>query len=253
MKPLIDLSNLEIKIADNAEQLTLLAVDLFVSIAKKTIEEKGRFTVALAGGSTPKALYERLASVNFSWINALFFFGDERNIPPDNERSNFRLANEAFLRKADVPPKNIFRWRTELGDTYSIATEYESILKKTVIQDKRSTASPRFDLILLGLGTDGHTASLFPHTKALHENEKLAVANWVPQLNEYRFTMTFPVINNATNVIFLVSGKEKSVMVKRVIEGNRDWDAFPAQLVLPSSGKLIWLLDKAAGSLLDRK
>lgn len=253
MKPLIDRRNQEIKIADDGGELIALAAGLFVSIATKAIEENKRFTVALSGGSTPKALYERLVSKNLAWNDIFFFFGDERNVLPDDERSNFRMANEAFFRPANILPQNIFRWKTEFADPDLIAKEYESILKETVIQDKRSTACPRFDLILLGLGTDGHTASLFPYTKALNEIEKLAAANWVPQLNEMRFTMTLPLINNAANSVFLVSGKEKADVVKRVIEGECKTDEFPAQLVSPSNGTLTWLLDKTAASLLDRE
>jgi len=171
-----------------------------------------------------------------------FYFGDERNVGPDEDASNFKAANMSLFRPLRIREDNIFRWRTELETPADVAEDYEQTLQKL------SPDVPRFDLILLGIGTDGHTASLFPDTEALSETARTATANWVPQLGTWRFTLSYPVINNARNVLFLVAGEGKAAIVSEVLEGEAD---LPARSVHPVSGKLMWLLDQASASDLD--
>jgi 6-phosphogluconolactonase len=236
----------EIIVASNIDELNRLAAGKFVELARNAT---GRFTVALAGGSTPKALYRRLASDEFrkkiDWTKVFFFLGDERFVPPDHADSNFRMATENLFSPLGTRPDNIFRWRTESGDPQQTAADYE----RTISVFFDSDSLPRFDLILLGLGADGHTASLFPCSPALHENSRIAVANPVEKLAADRLTLTFPVINNAAHVIFLVSGEEKAPALKEILEGVTHPDKYPAQMVNPKSGTLSWFIDKQANEL----
>lgn len=235
----------------NRDELSASAAELFARIANNSLKRSGHFSLALAGGSTPRSLYSLLASkytASIDWSRVTFFFTDERNVPHDSPGSNYRMAAEVLLEPLKIDPRSIHRWRTELPDVKETAAEYASNLEKHFHFSK-----PRFDIVLLGLGPDAHTASLFPHTAALHETEKLAVANWVEKLDDYRFTMTFPVINNAANVIFLVSGEEKAEALASVLEAEFRSDEFPGQLVRPENGALYWLLDEAAAKLLDRR
>ena len=239
----------EIIVKTNVEELSACAAELFVEIAIDAIRTGGTFSVALAGGSTPRKLYSLLSSDAYrsklAWSKVQFFLGDERNVPPDSPESNFRMVNETLLTPLDIEQPQIFRWRTELSDPHTAATDYDKILRRHFDRADRS-----FDLVLLGLGTDGHTASLFPHTPALAEMEKFAVANWVDKLNDYRLTVTFPAINGASSVIFLVSGGDKATAAAEVLEGEFRPDEFPAQLVIPEHGSQHWLLDESAASLL---
>jgi len=234
---------LQINIVNNPNELSNVAAKIFSEIAVDAIEKRGRFTVALSGGSTPDAMYRKLISATLNWKQVFFFFGDERNIPPSDERSNFHMAENALFSSLTLPEENIIRWHTEFGIPERVAAEYNERVN-TFFQ-----GFPRFDLVLLGLGTDGHTASLFPGTNALGEQSESAVANWVESLNEYRFTITFPVINNASNVVFLVSGKEKAAITKSVLE-DQIQPKLPAQHVNPTNGMLLWLIDKPASALL---
>lgn len=242
----------EIKVFSNIDELNNFAAEKFVEVAKESIENHGFFTVALAGGSTPKSLYQLLSSEKFrdqiDWSKVFFFFGDERNVSPDDEESNFRMVNENLFKPLQIKDEKIFRWQIELKNAKKIAQDYEKNLKNS--PSATAGGSEGFDLILLGMGDDGHTASLFPYTDALHETEKIAVANWVEKLKDWRFTLTFPVINNARNVIFLISGKNKAKTVKEVLEGEFQPEKFPSQNVKPR-GNLLFLLDKDAASLLE--
>lgn len=250
----------ELRTSKNAETLARDAADLFVEIAFNYIQKNGRFSVALSGGSTPKALYSLLAGEDYrsglDWSRVFFYFGDERNVLPDDQRSNFRMADETLFRPLRIEEANVFRWKTEVAEPETVAAEYRQLLTELVdskIADACvSTQFPQFDLILLGLGADGHTASLFSDSKALHETDKSAVINWVPQMEELRFTITFPVINNAANIAFLVSGEDKASTVSDVIEGEYRPNDLPAQRVQPDHGKLIWMLDDAAAALLTK-
>jgi 6-phosphogluconolactonase len=238
----------EILVARDKDELNALAAAKFVEIANSAIANNGRFTVALAGGSTPKSLYRLLAGAEFKdkidWQRVNFFFGDERYVPPTDAESNFRMAKENLFDLLGTLPENIFRWPTESAAAEQAAEEYETALRNFF------KGSPRFDLVLLGMGADGHTASLFPYTEALTENSRLAVSNWVEKLGVYRLTMTFPLLNSAANIIFLVAGEEKAPVLKEILEGEYGREKYPARGINPENGNLYWLLDKAAARLL---
>lgn len=240
-----------IKIFSDLEKLNIFAAEKFVEIANNAIEKRGYFTVALAGGSTPKLLYQLLSSGNFrdkiDWTKVSFFFGDERNVLPNADESNFKMANENLFKPLQINDENIFRWQTQLTDTENIATNYAEKVRLFF----ESKTEMQFDLMLLGMGSDGHTASLFPNTKALNEIEKIAVANYVEKLNDWRFTLTFPIINNARNIIFLVAGEEKAETLREVLEGEFEPEKLPSQNVRPKQGNLFWLIDKAVAKLLS--
>lgn len=216
------------------------------------VAERGRFTIALSGGSTPRSLYTLIAanaSATLPWDRMFFFFGDERHVPPDDPDSNYRMVKESLLSTAPIPPSNVFRIPAENPDADAAAEIYEQTLRKffALAPDE----FPRFDLILLGIGPDGHTASLFPETAALQEKSRLVVANWVEKLNTSRITLTLPVLNHARLVAFLVSGIDKAPALHEVLEGKAPAEKYPSKLVQPSDGKLIWFVDKAAASELS--
>ena len=235
----------QILVKKNLQELSEAAAEHFVEVANRSITESGSFSVALSGGSTPRAFYSLLGTERYltevDWTRVRFLFSDERNVLPDAQESNFRMANDTLLRPLNIDEASVFRWRTELDDEELISSDYQIVLEQFT----------PVDLVLLGLGADTHTASLFPKTDALHETERLAVANTVPQLNELRFTMTFPAINAARSVMMVTAGEEKAEAVKNVLEREFRPDEFPAQLVNPVSGDLLWLLDRAAAALLD--
>lgn len=243
----------EIKVFQNPDELSRTAAENFIEIGRLAIERNGKYSVVLAGGSTPKSLYKLLATEEFrsriDWRKVFFFFGDERNVLPSDEESNFRMANENLLKPLEIPAENVFRWETEIENAEDAAAKYERRIRDFF--DARENEFPVFDLILLGMGADGHTASLFPETAALKENNKIAAANRVEKLGSIRLTLTFPVINCAQNVIFLVTGNEKAETLKIILEGEFEPDKFPAQMVLPENGKLLWLADKSAAHLLN--
>lgn len=242
-----------IKIFTDLEELNNFAAEKFVEIATQAIEKRGSFTVALAGGSTPKSLYQLLASENFKdkidWKKVHFFFGDERNVLPENDESNFKMANKSLFQPLKIAETNIFRWQTKLENAETIATDYAEKIKK-FFQLKENDLL-KFDLILLGIGADGHTASLFPFTEALQKTDKIAVANYVEKLKTTRLTLTFPTINNARNIIFLVAGAEKAETLQAVLEGEFSPEKLPSQNVQPKDGNLFWLLDKNVAKLLS--
>ncbi len=242
-------STSEIRILENPADLFREAAVEFSALANEAVRARGRFCVALSGGSTPKGLYALLATgvVAVPWEKIYFFWGDERHVPPDDPESNYRMANEALLSKVPILPDNVFRILGEEKDAQAAARKYEETLVKFF--SLKAGELPRFDLILLGMGPDGHTASLFPASAALQESHRSVVANWVEQFHTDRITLTLPVLNNAAEVIFLVSGDEKSGILRRVLEGNGG--QFPSQLVHPKDGMLIWLLDKPAASKLS--
>ena len=240
----------EIIVKKDADELSSYAAELFTAMVGRGIDARGSASVSLAGGSTPRKLYLRLSTEPFrssiDWSKVVFFFGDERNVPPDSADSNFRMANETLLRPLGVPHRQIFRWRTEIGDPNAAAREYEQKL-----HDHINTFGSGLDVVLLGLGADGHTASLFPHSSALSECERAAVANWVEAFDDYRLTITFSIINGASSVIFLISGAEKAPAVAKTLEGDFRPNDLPAQSVQPENGSLYWLLDEPAASLLS--
>ena len=223
-----------IRIFENSRELARGAAEHFVALSQKDC-----FTVALSGGSTPKILYQLLADqfhTQVPWDRTHFYWSDERHVPPDHPDSNYRMAHEAMLSHVPVPESNVHRVHSENPSAQAAADEYEKIVV------------PRLDLILLGLGTDGHTASIFPGSEVLHETKRLVAAPWVEKLNTYRITMTLPLLNNGASIVFLVSGVEKAEIVKEVIEGPKK---YPAQYVQPTKGELIWMLDNDAASQLN--
>ncbi len=217
----------------------------FLQRARTAIQGSGQFTVALSGGSTPRSLYSLLAAQSdVPWDKIRFFFSDERHVPPDSPESNFRMASESLFSRAPIPKENIFRVPAEIPDADTAAQSYEQTLRQFF--QLEDDALPRFDLILLGLGPDGHTASLFPGTAALHEDERLVAANWVEQFKMWRITFTYPVLNNAAAVLFMATGAEKQEALLQVLHGKPDPETYPAQGIKPTNGSLIWLVDQAA-------
>ncbi len=243
------LNEADIRILNTPQELFQAAAAEFISLASMAIRDHEKFSVALSGGSTPKSLYSVLAKATLSWEKIFFFWSDERHVPPDHPESNYRMAKEALLSIVPVPPENIFRVRAEEKDANVVARDYEEALRSFF--RLRPGEFPRFDLILLGLGPDGHTASLFPNTPALNETKRLVVANWVEKFKTNRITFTYPVLNYAACVIFLVSGGDKSEIVREVLE-NPGAD-LPSQKVHPVNGRLLWLLDNDAASKLSKK
>jgi 6-phosphogluconolactonase len=240
-----------IEVVATAADLFHSAAEEFVRAARAAIGAQGRFTVALSGGSTPKALYSLLASnyANFAWNRVFLFFGDERHVPSTDPESNYRMVNESLLTKITIPSENVFRVPAENSDASVAASEYETQIRRFF--EIKAGEFPRFDLILLGMGPDGHTASLFPDSAALDEQSRLVVANWVEKFNTHRITFTFPVLNRAAEVMFLASGADKAEMLHQVLE-TKITPPLPSQRVEPSDGKLLWMLDEAAAAKLTR-
>jgi 6-phosphogluconolactonase len=218
----------------------------FATLASQSVREHGRFTVALSGGSTPRGLYSLLAQDRaLPWEKICFFWGDERHVPPDHPDSNYRMTYEALLSKVPVRPENIFRIPAEQEDAQAVAATYEQIIRDFFRLEPGQF--PRFDLILLGMGPDGHIASLFPGTAALKEASRFVVANWVDKFQAYRITLTLPVLNSAACVMFLVSGSDKADAVREVLKDGGEGP--PAKWVRPADGRLVWLVDRAAMAL----
>jgi 6-phosphogluconolactonase len=232
---------------------------LFVTAAREVVQvvmgcgKEGRECfVALAGGSTPRGLYQLLASEPYrsqlSWEHLRVFWGDERTVPPDHQESNFRMAEEALLSHVPIPLKQVFRIEGELPADEA-AARYEAVLRE---QFRLSPGEvPRFDLILLGMGPDGHTASLFPGTSAVAESVKLVAAPWVEKLHTHRVTLTPPVLNAAKQVVFLVSGRDKAPALQAVLEGPFEPARYPAQVINPTAGHLMWFINQDAAGLLQ--
>lgn len=242
---------IEIKIVPDNAALNRVAAAEFKSEADSAIVDHGRFRVALSGGNTPRDVYALLAKeykTTVGWDKVHIFFGDERHVPPDHPDSNYRMADETLLSKVPIPKENIHRVRAEL-DPESAARDYEEQIRTEF--SLKNHALPRFDLILLGLGDDGHTASLFPGTAALGESTRLVAANWVAKLNTFRITLTYPVLNNAAENMFIVSGKGKAEIAAKVLSKS-ETPEFPAQRVQPAHGRLLWLMDQDAAGLLAK-
>ncbi len=213
------------------------ALQLIEESAEKALAARGRFRLSLCGGSTPRPIYEALArSTGLDWSKVQLTFGDERCVPPGHERSNYRMVEEALLTKVPLPGNQILRMEGERPPDEA-AAGYEAALKKTA--DQYDEPIYRHDLILLGMGDDGHTASLFPGTTALEETKRWVVANEVPKFEEFRLTMTYPLLNAARHVCFLVSGETKRPVYERIFSGN---DQAPAAKVLPVAGELTWII-----------
>lgn len=221
------------------------AAAMIVHLLHEAIALRGRASLALSGGSTPRRLYEELGSQEHSekvdWNNVHLFWGDERCVSPSSAESNYRMVRESLLARVKIPVSSIHRVLTELPPREA-AIQYEQVMREFFRVPAHGL--PVFDVMLLGLGSDGHTASLFPSSPVLHEHTRLAAEVFIEQKSQYRITVTLPVINNAATVIFLVSGSGKASIVGKIFEG--DSTGYPAQLVRPTSGQLFWLVDKDA-------
>ena len=245
-----------IRIFDDPNELTQTAAQMFIDLAQQKQGSGEPFTVALAGGSTPAALYALLAASplhsQVKWEDVHLWFGDERCVPPDDENSNFHMVQETLLSKSPNPIRNVHRMPADLPDANLGAQQYDDELHRFF---KLAPGQlPRFDLILLGMGPDGHTASLFPNMPSLREQTRLVLAT--PPGHEplvERLTLTFPVLNNGANVLFLVQKEDKADMVARVLEGPEDAAALPSQTVRPANGALTWFLDRPAASKLKKQ
>jgi 6-phosphogluconolactonase len=258
---MIQKSNAQIRVYRDPDELALKAARSFARMADQYVVGCGRFSVALSGGSTPRAMLSLLAGPPFNdtvpWSAIYFFWGDERCVPPDHQDSNYRMAKEALLSKVPVPEQNIFRMPAELEDHREAASRYEATLVSFFLSAGKQSGTaplsnvPRFDLVMLGMGPDGHTASLFPGTSALRETERVVAANFVEKLNANRITLTSTTINNARNVTFLVAGADKAEPLKQVIEGPYQPEVYPSQLIQPNNGRLLWMIDQTAAQLLS--
>jgi 6-phosphogluconolactonase len=235
---------------DNIHSLSQAAAGLFSQLARQAVQDHGKFSVALSGGHTPCHTYELLASEAFysriPWAQVHVFWGDERCVPPDDPRSNARMARQAFLSRVPIPPDQIHPISCAQKPAEA-GTRYEAVLRGFF-----GDQSPRFDLILLGLGENGHTASLFPNTSVLEEEERWVAEVYVAEQKMHRLTLTASLINQAATVAFLVAGAGKSQVLQQVLEGQADPKRLPAQLIRPENGQLMWLVDKEAASLISR-
>ena len=243
----------EIRILPDGAAIAKRAAQEFVQAAAAAVRAKGSFNVSLAGGSTPKALYSLLVNdptlrSELPWDKIHLFFGDERHVPPDHPDSNFRMATEAMISKSPLKPAQVTRIKGEYPDAAQAALEYEKTLREYF--KLKDGEYPRFDLLLAGMGNEGHTLSLFPGTKALHADARIVVSNWIGKLCTERITLTAPAASNAAEIIFMVTGADKACALKAVLEGPFEPEQLPAQLLQPENGKLLWLVDAAAGSML---
>jgi 6-phosphogluconolactonase len=240
-----------VHICQDRDDLSKCLADAFVQIGSDAIAARGRFTVALSGGSTPKSLYSLLGQERYKsridWTMTHLFWGDERCVPHDSPESNYKMALESLIAQINIPEGNVHPTAGQDSDPQAAARDYEAVLKR--IFQLSAGSLPSFDLILLGLGPDGHTASLFPGTEALKERERLVVANYVEKFKSYRITFTLPVLNAAHHVQFMVAGEDKKDMLPEVLKS--DPVIYPAQLIQPGEGALEWYVDKAAAQNLD--
>jgi 6-phosphogluconolactonase len=240
----------------NGMEIARRAAADVVRIAGDAVAAHGAFTIALSGGSTPKVLYALLAEHpslrnSLPWDKMKVFFGDERHVGPGHADSNFQMATDAMLSKVPLRPDQVHRIKGEYPDTAQAAAEYEEVIRREF--GLPAGAFPRFDLILLGMGNEGHTLSLFPGTKALNETQRVVTSNWVGKLCADRVTLTAPAANNAANVIFMITGADKACVLKSVLEGPHEPDQLPAQMIQPANGNVSWLVDEAAGSMLSKR
>ena len=236
-----------IDVHETASTFEEAAAAFIASQVHASIQDRGKFIISLSGGDTPRGVYRRLATAPYrdriDWNRVHVCFGDERFVPPDDPQSNFGMVNAELLSRVPIPERNVHRIHGESAPE-GAAREYAKELKSVL--DGRTD---RFDLVLLGVGEDGHTASLFPGTGVLEERNETVRAVYVPRLNSWRVTMTYPLLNNARDVLFLVAGKEKAGIVQRVLSARRPLHDLPATMIRPVNGRVLWMLDKAAASL----
>lgn len=243
-----------VRLAD-AEAVSRAAAEEVVRCARSAIAARGRFTIALSGGSTPRRLYQLLTEAPFGaqvdWERIEVFWGDERAVPPEHPDSNFGMAHAALLARVRVAPERVHRMAAEREDRDAAARAYEAEIARTFGVFPEAEP-PAFDCILLGMGADGHTASLFPHTKAVRERRRWVVRNAVATLGAERLTLTAPILNRSATVLFLVAGADKAATLRQVLEGPTDPERLPAQLIRPLAGRLLWLVDTAAAACLTQ-
>ncbi len=238
--------NVERRVFPDAQALSAEGADRFVRLAAEAIAARGRFDVALSGGSTPRTMHRLLAQPPrrdaVDWSRVHLWWGDDRHVPPDDDQSNYRMARETLIEQVPIPPGNVHRMETELP-AEECAARYEALLREHL-----AGTWPVLDLIYLGMGPDGHTASLFPETAALNETRRWVVANWVPKLETWRITLSPPALNAARHVVFLIAGPDKAAALSAVLQGPRDTHRYPAQMIHPPHGTLTYLLDQAAAA-----
>ncbi|QDT13289.1 6-phosphogluconolactonase [Planctomycetes bacterium K23_9] len=220
----------DIKPFPNLLNLHQTVVDAFCELAESTISTTGRFRVSLSGGSTPKRIYEMLAQRDLSWQHIHWFWGDERNVPHDHRDSNFLMVRKALLDHVPVPEANVHPVPVNVDDPKAAAQQYEATLRTYFEGD----TFPQWDLALLGMGDDAHTASLFPQTDALNESERWFVENWVEKFDAFRYTLTAPAINSAAQSWFLIAGENKQDALAKVFSNQHEPQLYPSQLVTPS-------------------
>jgi 6-phosphogluconolactonase len=244
--------NRDVQVVANAEAIFRAAAQEWIRLAAEAVKARNSFSVALSGGSTPKGLFTLLATdaalrSQAPWEKTHFFWGDERHVPPDHAESNYRMAYEAMLSKVPAPAANVHRIHGEYSNAAQAASEYENELRQFF--HLAAGELPRFDLVLLGMGPDGHTASLFPGSAALEERQRMVVSNWVEKFHTDRITFTYPALNNAANVIFLTGGADKTEMLRAVLTGKPQSVPYPSERIQPTHGRLLWLVDEAAARL----
>jgi len=244
----------EVRILADGTAIAKRAAQEFIEAAVVAVREKGAFSVSLAGGSTPKALYSLLVTdpalrSEVPWDKIQLFFGDERHVGPGHPDSNFRMATETMISRVPLTKDQVVRIKGEYQDTEEAAREYEQALQSYF--RLKAGEYPRFDLLLAGMGNEGHTLSLFPGTKALHADMRIVVRNWVGKLYTERITLTAPAASNAARIVVMVTGADKALALKGVLEGPYEPEQLPVQSLQPKNGKLLWLVDAAAGSMLS--
>ncbi|MDQ3928499.1 MAG: 6-phosphogluconolactonase [Chloroflexota bacterium] len=242
-----------VRIEDDANGVAARVAEMFAQIAEDATAQGRPFRVALSGGSTPKLLYQLLASEEYreriAWDTIEFFFGDERWVPRTHKDSNYKLANDYLFRPLGISEDTVFPMPTEGVEPEQAAEQYENDIRR--VFSLASREMPVFDLIFLGMGDDGHTASLFPHTAAIRKYDQLVAANYVDKLNTWRITLTYPVLNEASHVLFMVAGESKAPALKQVLEGEYNPEEYPSQLLREASGHVTWLVDRAAAAQLE--
>lgn len=250
---------MQLVIKKNPPDLAKAAADFILNRISEVLKTQERFTIALSGGSTPKALHELLAKPPYlekiPWMQLHFFWGDERYVPIDDEQSNAGMAYDTLLGHVYTPEDQIHVWRTDL-EPAAAAADYDSTLhhyfgESGEASPNESTPGPTFDLVLLGMGDDGHTLSLFPGTEVVHEQTAWTAAYFLEQQDMYRLTLTAPIVNRASCVLFLVAGPKKAEPLKEVLEGAYNPDKYPSQVIKPQHGELIWMVDEKAAELLN--
>ncbi|MEQ1844565.1 MAG: 6-phosphogluconolactonase [Nitrospira sp.] len=245
----------DIRIAPGTQEWGQAAASLILSVSQQAIQAHGRCLIALSGGSTPKTLYQVLAtpewSARFDWSRMVFLFGDERCTPPDHPESNFRMAQTELFQPLNIRPEQVYGMNGESDDATAAAQEYEATLRR--LTNSPAPRIPVLDLVLLGIGEDGHTASLFPRTPSLQEDKRIVIVGYAPTGIRSRLTLTLGVLNHAAVVLFLVTGAGKADIVRRILEPKSDEDrSLPAARISPASGRLVWMLDHSAAQQLQK-